>query len=372
MKIQTTSGNCLVLMCADAARGRMDVPQKAKASRVNECAGFTVVELLVVIAIIGVLVEMLCPAIQTQRHLNVRRAVESDLVQLVAAANAFHQQNGTFTESLTDLSNFCAAHPEICRLDAQLASSQKNGYFFKLSQPGRSGPPTSGLAPQQIVAGPVYPGITGLDTLVADTNGNLLIFRTPGAEEAQQKVFERIRAKGAETIAGLLRLHRDAPNRARDFVNSAEGRTAAFNAIDGNDDGFVDLAELGNINTSTDLSLSELTTFISDQLKFDRLDWDVVYTTKIDWSGPRDEGPEESILISFDGVVNLTSWYVSDPVTAESLTAKLRAAEAAEARGDAHMKASMLRAYTHQVARLTCTTLTINQAATLAAMARAL
>ena len=331
------------------------------------------IELLVVIAIIGVLVSMLCPAIQTQRHQNVRRAVESDLQLLVSAANIFHQQTGSHANSLADLATFCAAHPNLCALEAQLASGQKNGYSFKLGQPrGNVSPNDARIRAPQIVAVPIDPGITGMDTLIANLDGSILSFLTPGAEEAQQKAFGRIRARGAETIVNLLRLNRDAPSRVRGFVNSAEGRTAAFNAIDSNYNGFVELDELRNINTGTDLSVGELTTFVNDELKFDLLSREMILTTKIDWSGLGAGGPDESTVISFDGVVGLTSWYVSDPELAESLTAKLRAAEAAEARGDARTKVNLIRAYTIQLATLTCTTLTIKQAATLAAMAMVL
>ena len=337
-------------------------------SKASDCDGFTVIELMVVIAIIGVLVSLLTPAIQSERHQNVRLAVEGDLQLLVSAANVFHQQTGNHANSLADLATFCAAHPNLCLLEAQLASGQKNGYSFKLSQPRNAGSSIDVLthAPQ-IVAAPIHPGITGMDTVIANLDGSLLSFLTPGAEEAQQKAFDRIRAKGAETIVNLLRLNRDAPSRVRGFVNSDEGRTAAFNAIDSNDNGFVELPEIKNINTNTDLSLGELTTFVSDELKLDTLSQEIILTTKIDWSGLGEES-----IVSFDGVARLTSWYVSDPAIADSLSAKLRAAEAVEARGDARTKANMIRAYTIQVATLTCTTLTITQAATLAAMAMVL
>ena len=369
MKTQTTSKNFLVLMYADAARGRIDVRQKAKASRVNECAGFTVVELLVVIAIIGVLVEMLCPAIQTQRHLNVRRAVDSDLVQLVAASNAVHQQNGTFTESLTDLANFCETHPELCRLDAELASGQKNGYFFKLSQPSRSGSPTQeGLAPQ-LVAGPIYPGITGLDTVIADQNGNLLSFMTPGAEEAQQRALDRVRAKGAEMIAALLRLNRDAPPRARDFVRSPDTQNLVLNTIDANHDRRVSVDEFRNVNSGSELPLSELLDFVSEELKSDTLSLETRRAIGADLSELEGDPAQ---AFTYDGLCNLTWWYVTDQSIADSLCAKLRAAEAAEARGDNRTKANLIRAYSLQVAALTCTTLTIKQASTLTTLAMTL
>src|SRR5687767_10312450 len=87
------------------------------AAKTSNCAGFTLIELLIVIAIIGVLVSLLIPAIQSGRHQNVRRAVESDLQLLVSAANIFHQQTGSHANSLTDLTTFCAAHPNLCLLE---------------------------------------------------------------------------------------------------------------------------------------------------------------------------------------------------------------------------------------------------------------
>src|SRR5687767_10328789 len=74
-------------------------------STVKKCSGFTLIELLIVIAIIGILMGLLVPAIQQQRHLVIRRAVEGDLRQLATAADAFHDLNREFAGSLADLAS---------------------------------------------------------------------------------------------------------------------------------------------------------------------------------------------------------------------------------------------------------------------------
>jgi prepilin-type N-terminal cleavage/methylation domain-containing protein len=122
------AGNLLLRRQAKQKRRALD-------RAANNSAGFTLIELLVVIAIIAVLIGQLVPAVQKARESTARMMARDNLLQLGAAANAFRNQNGAFPGGLADPAAFCAANPDRCSLDAGLASGQKGGYFYFVSNP---------------------------------------------------------------------------------------------------------------------------------------------------------------------------------------------------------------------------------------------
>jgi prepilin-type N-terminal cleavage/methylation domain-containing protein len=303
-------------------------------------AGFTLIELLVVIAIIGVLIALLLPAVQSARESTSRMMAQDNLQQLGAAANAFRNQNGAFPGSLADLAAFCAANPDRCSLDAGLASGQKGGYFFFVSD-------------GTLAAEPIHPGITGGVTLLMDQEGNLRIFATPGADDARQRMLNNIRDAGAQKIAELLDMDRSSLRSVRDFVRSPENTPLAFDRLDigdgsrsGNGNGLVSLDEILNFHTGTEIPLDSFLDTVSREMKLDLLSSEERMAIGVSLSGLQGNPAE---TLDFDGLCSLTQMYVSDHGAANQLCAKLTAARNAAERGNTEDRNRFLTDYINDV-----------------------
>jgi hypothetical protein len=238
----------------------------------------------------------------------------------------------------------------------------------------------------QLEAEPIYPGVTGSESLVIGPNCNVSRFPTPGADEGRRRMFARIRDKGAQTLSDLLKLDRDAPRLAREYVNSPDQAASVFNTFDANGDSTVSIAEIQNSQNfdgqNQEGPLTEFLAFASDEMKLDMLSPDLKSTIAVHLSDLR-ANPAAQIF-SYDGLCNLTRQYVDngrcnlrredddDDGIAHTMCAKLRKAEAAEARGDHAARQRWLEAYIHQVEAETGKTLTRTRATTLTTLARTL
>jgi hypothetical protein len=205
--------------------------------------------------------------------------------------------------------------------------------------------------------------------LVLEQAGHLTSFPTPGADEARQRMFDRLRDRGAETISDLLNMDGDAPPLARAHVGSSE--TSVFNMFDGNGDGTVGLTEIQNFDDRiADSPLAALLAFVGDEMKLDVLSPEVKAASGVRLSDL--QGAPTAQFFSYDGLCSLTKQYVNKEGVAHAMCAKLRAAAAAEARGDLEAKRGALGAYMNQVAAQLGQALTRRRAATLTTLARTL
>lgn len=345
------------------------------AQRLSNCAGFTLNELLVVIAIIAILIGMMFPAIQKVREAAACAKTESNLMQLGVAFNAFRDDNSNFPQGWSELADWCDSNPESCPsyYNELRSAGQLNGWQYSIIPPTGPIPETGGLG-FKLEAEPIFPGVTGSKSLVMDQSGNVTSFPTPGADEGRQQMFDRIRDKGAVTISGLLNMNRDTLPLVREYVQSSDTPASVFNMIDSNGDGTVSVQEIQSFqivgDENPDDPLAEFLAFVRDEMKLGVLSPEEKATTGVQLSDIL-EDPAEPVF-SYDGLCALTKQYVTKEGVANALCAKLRAAEAAEARGNHETRRESLRAFINQVEAQSGKSLTRIRATTLITLAQTL
>lgn len=353
-------------------------PALKRAAR--NCAGFTLIELLEITAIIAMLIGAGLPAVQKQRESVARTEAANNLQQAGAAFQAFYNQNGKYPETWKVLADWRHLHPRFCGSPYILPFIEQEGlykglygwqYIIRIN-PARSSNSTAntGRPPFQLEAEPIYPGITGSETLVLDQDGNLIRFPTPGADEARRQMFDRIRRGAAERIFELLDMDKSALAEVREFVASPETQASVLDRLDANDDVMINLHEIRNLDTGSEISLTDFLDLVSEEMKLDMLSPELSRQLGVEISALRGNAADQ--LFSFDGLCGLTRLYLSAEGVANRLCASLRAAKAAAERGDAEAKARFLRAYINEVEAQAHRTLTRRRATTLITLAQTL
>ena len=188
----------------------------------------------------------------------------------------------------------------------------------------------------------MFPGITGSESLVLGQNGIVRRFPTPGADEGRQRMFARIRDKGAQTLSALLKLDWDAPPMAREYVNSPDRAAAVFNMFDANGDQTVSIAEIQYFQNFDGQNqggpLARIPAFAGDEMKLDLLSPELKSTIVVHLLDLHEDPAAQ--IFSYEGLCKLTRQYINngdcssrdndEKGVAHAMCAKLRRAQAAE------------------------------------------
>ena len=295
--------------------------------------GFTLIELLVIIAIIFVIPNAILPPVQQHRHQSNREQAKADLLKLSAAANAFFSESGKVPESFEELAEFCRRHPSLCDLDLVLSTHINNGHLFHISSPD----PFTFIGEAE-----PYAGITGSQTLFVDLNGNISSIPTPGSKKNQDILFDRIHARAAEKIAGLLALD---PNSVDEIRESGFPITISeiSRMFDADGDTMLSSSEIFGLKLGNDLE-DELTEF----LQFAGNEFQPgLYNENTDTLLiPLPEGPDPTdLFFNYDTLLRLTHLFVTDSSTARAMAAELKRAAKFARNGQYALEAEAAQAY---------------------------
>jgi hypothetical protein len=167
-------------------------------------------------------------------------------------------------------------------------------------------------------------------------------------------MFQNILERGAETVAALLMMDQASLGQIRDYVGSEDAVSSVFGSLDKDGDKNVTVAEIRDFKPNVDLDrdpelydpLRSFLSFVRQEMKFDSFSEQLNAEVGVELSEL--DGNPASQLFAYDGLCDLTRLYVAAHGVANSMCAKLAAADAAAARGDHRVKNNILGAYRNE------------------------